>query len=149
MKRRMVIVLASALLAAACSGGAPAATVSASAIAQQYKGLALGVDAAYLQWKAATTGATRVDQITAPAAAYAAALTNFDNAVAAIPASGKAATDIATLLSADQVVIADLNAAGSETASTIAAWARHLAADGAKAIQAGQTVRADYGLPPA
>ena len=148
MKVRLVIVLAGALLAAACSSN-PAETLSPSAAAQQYSGTALGVDAAYLQWKAATAGARQVSQITAPAAAYAAALTSFDDALAKMPVGGQSATDIPTLLSADQVVIADLNAAGNQTAGTLAGWARQLAADGAKAISASKVVRADFGLPPA
>ena len=148
MKARLVMIAAGVLLAVACSSGSTE-TLSPSAAAQQYSGAALGVDAAYLQWKAATAGASKVSQITAPAAAYAAALTSFDDALAKLPVGGKAATDIPTLLSADQVVITDLNAAGTQTAGTLAAWARQLAADGAKAIQASKVVRADFGLPPA
>ncbi len=165
MKARRIIVMGLALLAVGCSSAtttanpsttAPGATgpavptagVSASSVAHQYQTAAIGADAAYLRWRASVTGATKVSQVTGPAATYAAAMTKFDNAMVSLGATGKEATDIAALVRADQVVIGDLNSASSQTDSGLSKWAAQLSADGAKAIQAGQVVRADLGLPP-
>lgn len=169
MKVRRIIMMGLALLAVGCSGAtttanpsttAPGATgpavptavptagASASSVAHQYQTAAIGADAAYLRWRASVTGATKVSQVTGPAATYAAAMTKFDNAMVSLGATGKVATDIAALVKADQVVIGDLNSASSQTDSGLSKWAAQLSADGAKAIQAGQVVRADLGLPP-
>lgn len=165
MKARHSFVMALALLAVGCSAATttanpstttpgatgpavPTAGASASSVAHQYQTAAIGADAAYLHWKASVTGATRVSQVTGPATTYAAAMTKFDNAMVSLGATGQVATDIAALVRADQVVIGDLNSASSQTDSGLSKWAAQLSADGAKAIQAGQVVRADLGLPP-
>jgi len=75
-------------------------------------------------------------------------LTTFDNTIQGIGATGKAATDIATLIADDNAVISDLNSLTSQSASTEAAWDAKGVADGTAAIAQGDVVRADLGLPP-
>jgi len=125
-----------------------ASTASTATVAQEFLAAAKGADAAYVQWKAAVAGKTEVSQITAPATTYAAQLTTFDNAIMRLGASGKAATDIHTLVSDDGVVIGELNSESTQTQGSLAQWASQLIANGATAIQAGDAVRADLGLPP-
>lgn len=152
MRTRRVVGIGLVALVAACSSPASVptsspSTPSASAVAQPYLGAATGVDTAYAQWKAAAQGRTRASELVAPAATYAAALTAFDQRVVALGATGKVGADIATLVSADDVVIADLDAVGTQ-AGSLSQWAAQLTADGAKAIAAGGVVRSDLGLPP-
>jgi hypothetical protein len=118
-------------------------------LAQQFLVAAETVDTAYVQWKAEADAATAISQLTVPAATYAEALTTFDTAILRIGASGKTATDIHTLASDDAAVITDLGDVGSQSPATFAQWRAQAAADGADAIAAGDTVRADLGLPPA
>ena len=155
MKARRVLVLGLAVLLAGCGSAAtaapPAATLdaaSAQPIAGRYLAGALGVDAAYLRWKAAIQGKTRVSEIEGPAATYAADLTKFDDSLASFDATGQVGTDVAALIAADQVVIRDLNAVTAQTDGSLAGWAAKLSADGTTAIKAGSTVRTDIALPP-
>ena len=75
-------------------------------------------------------------------------MTTFDSTIMRLDATGKVATDIHTLVSDDGVVIGELNAESTQTQSSLAQWATRLIASGDTAIQAGDTVRADLGLPP-
>jgi hypothetical protein len=123
-------------------------TVPTATVAQRFLSAATVVDVAYATWHGEVTGATQVSQITGPAVTYATALTTFDTALANLDAGGKAATDVPTLMSADRVVIGDLNSVTTLSRADLGSWARQLVADGAKAIQASDVVRADLGLPP-
>jgi hypothetical protein len=105
------------------------------------------LDIAYTRWRSAILGKDRVAQLTGPAASYALALTAFDNAISRVNATGKTATDIRTLLAADEVVIADLDSITKQTQSTLSAWSAKLTGDGAPARAAGDAVRTDFGLP--
>jgi hypothetical protein len=107
------------------------------------------VDAAYVTWHTDVLRATSIRQLVAPAAVYAAALKTFDSAIQAAGASGKTATDVATLVAADGAVIADLDTAGSQTSATAPGWSARLSAAGANAVDASNQVRRDLGLPSA
>jgi hypothetical protein len=142
-----------ALLAAGCGGSsstAPSATPASTAVvAQRYLTTSAPVRAAYVTWKADLVAANGdVLHLTSQASAYAGVLTTFDANVEGIGATGKAATDIATLVADDNAVIADLDSLGSQTAGTEVAWDTTALADGDTAVAAGDTVRADLGLPP-
>jgi ABC-type molybdate transport system substrate-binding protein len=128
--------------------GAVASTTAASTAAGgQYLTAADALDASYLRWKAQLVGKTRVNELTAPASSYAAALTAFDQAIARVAASGQTATDITKLETDDAVVIADLDSITHQAQATLSHWSSQLMADGAKALQAGSLVRADFKLP--
>ncbi|MGD1054440.1 MAG: hypothetical protein ABR950_11540 [Candidatus Dormibacteria bacterium] len=104
---------------------------------------------AYVTWKADLVAANgNVLDLTSQASSYAGVLTTFDGTVQGIGATGKAATDIATLVSDDNAVISDLDSLGSQSVGTEAAWDAKALSDGAAAIAQGDVVRADLGLPP-
>lgn len=162
MRARYVIVLGSAVLAVLASGCGNATTSSSSSsgvphvapattaqVAQSYKAATAAVNSAYLTWKADRVAAGgNVLTLTSQASAYASVLTTFDNTIQGIGATGKAATDIATLIADDNAVISDLNSLTSQSASTEAVWDAKGVADGTAAIAQGDVVRADLGLPP-
>lgn len=126
----------------------PATPASTAQVRQSYLSAVGPVDAAYTTWKADITAADgNVLGLTSQASAYVGVLTTFDNTIQNIGATGKAATDIAALVSDDHTVIADLNSLSSQTTSTEAAWDAKGLADGLTAITAGNVVRADLGLP--
>ena len=106
------------------------------------------MDAAYTTWTGDLHAANgNVLQLKSQAAAYAAVLTSFDSSIQGIGATGQAAADIATLVTDDNAVIADLNALPSQTASTETAWDTKAISDGLAAVAQGDVVRADLGLP--
>ncbi len=123
-------------------------TVSSTKASQQFLATATASKAAYLTWRAAIKGKTTVSQVIGPCDTYAAALTNFDNAILRIAVTGKTETDIQTLVADDRVVIKDLEAVKTETAAEIRKDAAQLIATGETAISAGDVVRSDLGLPP-
>lgn len=151
-----IVVSGLALVMAACSSGTPATnsttsspTTSGTTIAQRYLSAADGVDTAYTQWKTAIAGDTTPTEFVGPATTYASQLTSFDDTISGLPASGKVAADIHTLVDDDEVVIEDLQSVGSQAQDGLAQWGAKLLADGNTAIAAGGTVRSDLGLPPA
>jgi hypothetical protein len=106
------------------------------------------VDAAYATWVAALKAAgDNPLPLTSQASAYVSVLNTFDSTIQGIGATGKAETDIASLVTEDNTVIADLNSLSSQTLSTVSAWGTKALADGVAAITAGDVVRADLGLP--
>jgi hypothetical protein len=132
------------------TSSAPASVVPAPAStppSEYYLAAASGVDAAYAQWTTAIVGLDQPSQFVAPATTYAGALTTFDNDIADIGATGTAASDIAILVSDDQIVISDLEKVGNESAAELPEWQAQLVADGDTAITEGDIVRADLGLP--
>jgi len=174
MRARHIVLIGLVLLAAACSSSKPAATpstststtvsptststtaspttstttVSSTKASQQYLAAATAAKAAYFTWRAAIKGKTTVSQAIGPCDTYAAALTNFDNAILPIAVTGKTETDIQTLVADDRVVIKNLEAVKTETVAEIKRDAAQLIATGEKAISAGDVVRSDLGLPP-
>jgi len=162
MKARWILVAGLALLAVGCGGSTtpstggsapstptPTATPASTAqVAQAYLSAATAVDAAYTTWHDALVAANgNVLQLKSQAASYAAVLTTFDRTVQGIGATGQAAADIATLVTDDNTVIADLNALPSQTVSTEAAWDTKALSDGLAAVAQGDVVRTDLGLP--
>lgn len=160
MKARWILVAGLALLAAGCGGSTTPSTatpspstptpapVSTAQVAQAYLSAAAAVDAAYTTWTGDLHAANgNVLQLKSQAAAYAAVLTSFDSSIQGIGATGQAAADIATLVTDDNAVIADLNALPSQTASTETAWDTKAISDGLAAVAQGDVVRADLGLP--
>ena len=123
-------------------------TVSSTKASQQFLAAATASKAAYFTWRAAIKGKTTVSQAIGPCDTYAAALTNFDNAILPIAVTGKTESDIQTLVADDRVVIKDLEAVKTETAAEIKKDAAQLIATGETAISAGDVVRSDLGLPP-
>ncbi len=167
MKRMAFIAVAAmavALVAAGCSstpagsgasttttGPAPTTTGASAttSAAQRFLAAADAVDGAYASWKTAADAATAVDQLSGAASSYVTALTSFDDAIDALPVTGRTATDVHSLVGDDTVVIDDLNTAGTQTVSGQAAWVARLRSDGAKAVVASNAVRSDLGLPAA
>ena len=161
MKARWVLVTGVALLTVGCGGSTtpstatptPASTATPAStvqVAQSYLSAASAVDAAYTTWHSALVAANgNVLQLRSQAAAYAAVLTTFDSTVQGIGATGQAAADIATLVTDDNTVIADLNALSSLTVSGEAAWDTKAISDGLAAVAQGDVVRTDLGLPAA
>ncbi|MGA9114815.1 MAG: hypothetical protein WB802_13620 [Candidatus Dormiibacterota bacterium] len=160
MKARWILVAGLALLAAGCGGSTTPSTAtpspstptpapaSTAQVAQAYLSAAAAVDAAYTTWTGDLHAANgNVLQLKSQAAAYAAVLTSFDSSIQGIGATGQAAADIATLVTDDNAVIADLNALPSQTASTETAWDTKAISDGLAAVAQGDVVRADLGLP--
>jgi hypothetical protein len=122
---------------------------STAQVAQAFLSATGPVDTAYKTWKADLVAAgDNPLPLTSQASAYVSVLTTFDNTIQGIGATAKAATDIATLVTDDNTVIADLNSLSSQTATTVAAWDAKGISDGTVAIAAGDVVRADLGLPP-
>jgi hypothetical protein len=165
MKATHITLLASAALAviAVGCGGSPASSSSSAAkatlastatpastaqVGQAFLSAAAPVDAAYKTWTADLTAAGGDPlPLTSQASAYVGVLTTFDSTIVGIGATGKAKTDITTLVTDDNTVIADLNSLSSQTSSTVSAWDTKGIADGLVAIAAGDVVRADLGLP--
>jgi hypothetical protein len=162
MKARWILVAGLALLAVGCGGSTSPSTAasnpstptptpsprSTAQVAQSYLSAASAVDAAYATWHSALIAANgNVLKLTSQAAAYAAVLTTFDTTIQGIGATGQAAGDIATLVTDDNTVIADLNALPAQTASTESNWDTKAIADGLAAVAQGDVVRADLGLP--
>ena len=164
MKARWILVTGLALLAAGCGGSTTPSTAtptssaatptptptaeSTAQVAQAYLSAAAAVDAAYTTWHSDLVAANgNVLQLKSQAASYAAVLTTFDRTVQGIGATGQAAADIATLVTDDNTVIADLNALPSQTVSTEAAWDTKALSDGLAAVAQGDVVRTDLGLP--
>jgi len=78
----LALLIAPALLIAGCSGGAtPTPTVGPG-----YLAAATAFDGAYVQWRAAITGKTTPGEFAGPAATYAAALSDFDDAISSLGA---------------------------------------------------------------
>ena len=176
MKAKYIVVIGLAVLAAACSSPKPAATpptststtvsptststtvsptststtttVSSTKVSQQFLAAATASKAAYVTWRSKITSKTTISQAIGPCDTYAAALTNFDNAILPIAVTGKTETDIQTLVADDRVVIKNLEAVKTETVAHIKKDAAQLIATGEKAIRAGDVVRSDLGLPP-
>jgi len=173
MKARHLVVLGLAVMpvmAAGCGSSAPASTLapstpnpaaSASAsptatpvapestpAAVYYVAAAASLQAAYAQWSSAIATLTEPSQLVAAAGTYAGALITFDNVIVDIGATGTTASDIAILVSDDQMVIDDLNKVGNVQPSALQTWEAQIVADGTKAITAGDVVRADLDLPP-
>jgi hypothetical protein len=111
--------------------------------------LATTIDAAYATWHADVLTAKLISQLVGPAATYANALSTFDHALAGIDASGKAESDVAVLVAADNVVIGDLHALSSTIAVGFASWGARLEGSGGSAVAASDTVRSDLGLSSA
>ncbi len=164
MKARWMLVAGLALLTVGCGGSTtPTTATSATStatptvtaeltaqVAQSYLAAASAVDSAYTTWHSDLIAANdNVLQLKSQAAAYVAVLSSFDSTVQAIGASGQAAADIATLVTDDNTVIADLNALASLTASGETAWDTKAIADGLAAAAQGDVVRTDLGLPAA
>jgi hypothetical protein len=159
MKARQVTALASAALAvlAVGCGGSPASSSSSAAtatpastaqVAQSYLSATAAVDSAYTTWHADLVAAHgNVLDLASQAASYSGVLTTFDSKIQGIGASGKAATDIATLIGDDTTVIADLNLLSSQSTSTEAAWDAKALSDGLAAVAQGDVVRSDLDLP--
>jgi len=72
----------------------------------------------------------------------------FDNAISRVDVTGKAETDIHSLIADDQVVIKNLEAVKTETVAQIKKDEAQLIATGEAAIGADDVVRSDLGLPP-
>ena len=127
---------------------APTTTDPSTTAAQQY--LAAGSVAVvdYKTWKAAIASDTKVSQAIGPCTTYAAELTTFDDAISRIAVTGKVATDIKALVSDDRVVIKELDSVSTQTVASLVKEAPQLKANGRKAIEAGDVVRSDLGLPP-
>ena len=123
-------------------------TVSSTKVSQQFLAAATASKAAYVTWRSKITSKTTISQAIGPCDTYAAALTNFDNAILPIAVTGKTETDIQTLVADDRVVIKNLEAVKTETVAHIKKDAAQLIATGEKAIRAGDVVRSDLGLPP-
>ena len=123
-------------------------TVSSTKASQQYLAVAAVSRAAYVTWSSKITSKTTISEAVGPCDTYAAALTNFDNAILGIAVTGKTETDIQTLVADDRVVIKNLKAVRTETAAQIEKEATQLKATGKAAIRAGDVVRSDLGLPP-
>jgi len=153
MKARYLTVLVLAALLVGCGGSASSSTPtpsprSTAEVAQSYLSAASAVDTAYKQWADDLASANgNVLHLTSQASAYAAELTTFDNTITGIGATGKAAADIATLVTDDNAVIADLSDLSAQTVDTEVAWDTKALADGAAAVAQGDVVRADLGLP--
>jgi len=69
--------------------------------------------------EAAIKGLATVSQAIGPCDTYAAALTNFDNAISRIAVTGKTETDIRTLVADDSAVIKNLEAVKTVTVAQI------------------------------
>jgi len=136
---------ASTSTTASANGGSGSGTPAA----QAFLSAANSVDSSYTTWKAAADHAVTVSSLAQPAAAYAAALTSFDDAVAALDVTGRTETDAQALIAADRTVIGLLESAGSQTSATASNWVSTLRSDGDVAVAASDTVRSDLGLPPA
>ena len=169
-----IVSIGLAVLTAACSGGKPASTpstststtvspaststtvspttstttVSSTKASQQFLAAATVAKAAYSTWRSKITSKTTISQAIGPCDTYAAELTTFDNAILRIAITGKTETDIQTLVADDHVVINNLEAVKTETVAQIKKDRAQLIATGERAIQAGDVVRSDLGLPP-
>jgi hypothetical protein len=162
MTTRYITVLGAVVLAVVAAGCGSSTTPSSSIsqvphvapattaqVAQSYLSATGAVDSAYDSWHAAIVAADgKVLNLTSQASSYVAVLTTFDNKIQNIGATGKAATDIATLVSDDNTFIADLNSLSSQSSSTEASWDAKALSDGLAAVAQGDVVRADLGLPP-
>jgi hypothetical protein len=139
------------LVAAGCSSSTPASststTESEASLAARYLTDAGIADRAYAKWETGIVGKTTPSEFVAPAFTYASELTTFDDAIEHLPATGTTETDIQAVLTDDAVLISDLRSVGSQTELGLIAWGRKLRLDGAAAIAASSTVRADLGLP--
>jgi hypothetical protein len=123
-------------------------TVSPTKASQQFLAAATVAKAAYSTWSSKITSKTTISQAIGPCDTYAAELTTFDNAILRIAITGKTETDIQTLVADDHVVINNLEAVKTETVAQIKKDRAQLIATGERAIQAGDVVRSDLGLPP-
>jgi len=169
-----IVSIGLAVLTAACSSGKPASTpstststtvspaststtvspttstttVSSTKASQQFLAAATVAKAAYSTWRSKITSKTTISQAIGPCDTYAAELTTFDSAILRIAITGKTETDIQTLVADDHVVINNLEAVKTETVAQIKKDRAQLIATGERAIQAGDVVRSDLGLPP-
>lgn len=170
MKRYWMFALGAALLVAGCGGSSavssssqpttptptptPVATpVPSAAVMQGFLTASNTARANYDTWSGYlnTPGITYKGLLAlAPqAATYGGQLASFDTQVSGLGATGRTATDIASLVADDQVVIGDLQALSTQTTSTVKAWGVKTLADAAAAVAADDVVRADLGLPAA
>ena len=104
-------------------------------------------DVAYVTWRAEISSDTEISRAIGRCDTYAAGLTTFDNAIMRIVVTGKAATDIRTLVADDRVVIENLDSVSKRTVASLTKEATRLKAIGRTAIRAGDVVRSDLGLP--
>ena len=123
-------------------------TVSSTKASQQFLAAATVAKAAYSTWRSKITSKTTISQAIGPCDTYAAELTTFDSAILRIAITSKTETDIQTLVADDHVVINNLEAVKTETVAQIKKDRAQLIATGERAIQAGDVVRSDLGLPP-
>ena len=123
----------------------------AESVADGYAAAGAPAATAYETWHSDLTapglGASGLLALAPQAATYAGQLASFDSQISALHATGQAGTDIATLITDDNAVIADLDALARQTTSTVVAWGAKGIADGETALAADNKVRADLGLP--
>jgi hypothetical protein len=130
------------------AAGPPAPAKPQSSVAQGYSAASNSLSAVVTQLRTALNSVTSVSQIVGPIASYATALNAFDTTVLNLGASGRAATDIRTLVGYDGAIIGELDVIGTQTPATLPAWESAISVDQGKAAQASNAVRADLGLPP-
>ncbi len=138
--------------AASASTSAPSASTTALPLtqaqqAQAYLTAVAPGNAAVQKFRGQVTATSTQAQVAEAAKPLIAAFQDVDNALARIPFTGQAVTDVRSLIAVDGSRIGDFSAVGSQSAFSAASFATTLSRDAAAMDSAVAIVRADLGLP--